>query len=350
MSPSDALAEAVKSAAGSAKQRPGSSLILIPPVTRKSEGVHANASQSDEASASSTNKGFGRAAAFGEGLRAQFNARRGVMKDRWQRYAIPAALGFCLFGVGIATGGQFFGSVGKSTVFGAANPKLTQVALDQTEMRKATKKLSDEIHALQVRLDTMHASAQTGSPGDMRSLTKSVDALRASLDTLKTETSARINDLDAKVAHLQHEEARAQPFDKSGHDEHAVAAAATGATEMHPGINPANANAIHTGTQASNNSTIHPSAPATTGATHDTQTALAGPPSPDAKRKPQQMLVGWVVRDVYRGVALIDGPEGTIEVAKGDVIQGAGTVESIEHRNGGWVLVTNRGIVGSVRE
>src|SRR5579872_4689557 len=167
MSPSDALADAVKSAAAS-KQRPGSSLILIPPVTRKSEGVHANASQSDEASASSTSKGFGRAAAFGEGLRAQFNARRGVMKDRWQRYAIPAALGFCLFGVGIATGGQFFGSVGKSTVFGAANPKLTQVALDQSEMRKATKKLSDEIHALQVRLDTMHASAQTGSPGDMR--------------------------------------------------------------------------------------------------------------------------------------------------------------------------------------
>ena len=33
-----------------------------------------------------------------------------------------------------------------------------------------------------------------------------------------------------------------------------------------------------------------------------------------------------VVRDVYRGVALIDGPDGTIEVSKGDMIPGAGTV------------------------
>jgi hypothetical protein len=365
MSPSDALADAVKQAAGNAKQRPGSSLILIPPVTRKGEGLHATASQGDEASASSSGKGFGRASAFGEGLRAQFNAKRGVMKDKWQRYAIPAALGFCLFGVGIATGGQFFSGAGKSAVFGAANPRLTQAALDQSEMRKVTKQLNDEIHALQIRVDAMRASTQSAAPDDIHGLRKSVDALRASLDTVKTETSTQITDLNAKIARLQHEEARGQPFDKSGRDEHA-AAAAGGAAEMHAGLNPANANVIHPGTQASNNTTtIHPTAPATTGTTTqhaqhgDTQTALAGPPlpkdqvqppSPDAKKKPQQMLVGWVIRDVYRGVALIDGPDGTIEVAKGDVIQGAGTVESIEHRNGGWVLVTNRGIVGSVRE
>jgi hypothetical protein len=57
---------------------------------------------------------------------------------------------------------------------------------------------------------------------------------------------------------------------------------------------------------------------------------------------------GWAVRDVYRGVALIQGPRfGLIEVEAGDVIPGIGRVESIRKQDGHWVVTTSRGIIAS---
>jgi hypothetical protein len=57
---------------------------------------------------------------------------------------------------------------------------------------------------------------------------------------------------------------------------------------------------------------------------------------------------GWAVRDVYRGVALIQGPRfGLIEVEAGDVIPGIGRVESIRKQDGHWVVTTSRGNIAS---
>ena len=57
---------------------------------------------------------------------------------------------------------------------------------------------------------------------------------------------------------------------------------------------------------------------------------------------------GWAVRDVYRGVALIQGPRrGLIEVEAGDVIPGIGRVESIRKQGGHWIVTTSRGIIAS---
>jgi hypothetical protein len=54
------------------------------------------------------------------------------------------------------------------------------------------------------------------------------------------------------------------------------------------------------------------------------------------------------VRDVYRGVALIQSPRfGLIEVEPGDVIPGIGRVESIRKQDGHWVVATSRGIIAS---
>ncbi|MEI9914568.1 MAG: hypothetical protein WDN29_00700 [Methylovirgula sp.] len=36
----------------------------------------------------------------------------------------------------------------------------------------------------------------------------------------------------------------------------------------------------------------------------------------------------WVVRDVYRGIALVEGPQGAVEVMPGDTLPGAGTVRA----------------------
>jgi hypothetical protein len=54
---------------------------------------------------------------------------------------------------------------------------------------------------------------------------------------------------------------------------------------------------------------------------------------------------GWVVRDVHRGTALIEGRMGLIEVAQGDVVPGLGRVDAIRRQDGRWVVVTSKGLI-----
>jgi hypothetical protein len=312
-------------AAEAAKPRPGSSLILIPPATRNTDGPQAGATHGGDDAA---------AAAFTTGRGAKW----AFFKRDWLRYGVPAALGLGLFGAGLAMGGQFFGTMaaGNSTAMGGS-AKVAQIAADQAEIRHLTKKLGDEIHALQTRVEALHTAAPATTLDDIHGMKKSLDGLRASLDATKAETSASIAQLNAKVDHLQHDEVTAQPpLDKTSRSDSAAATTATSASVMHATPAPAHA------------------------ATPAVQTALASPavpktatppvaPAADPKKKPQ-MLYNWVVRDVYQGVALVDGPEGSIEVVRGDLIPGAGTVQSIERKNGGWIITTSRGIVASVRD
>lgn len=61
-------------------------------------------------------------------------------------------------------------------------------------------------------------------------------------------------------------------------------------------------------------------------------------------------LVGYKIRDVYRGSALIETGRGQISVAIGDVLPGAGQVTAIQKRAGRWIVVTESGeIVGDMR-
>jgi hypothetical protein len=62
-----------------------------------------------------------------------------------------------------------------------------------------------------------------------------------------------------------------------------------------------------------------------------------------------QLIANWVVRDVYDGIALVEGPHGSVEVIEGENIPGVGTVKSIERRGSGWIVVTSRGLVDSAR-
>ena len=68
---------------------------------------------------------------------------------------------------------------------------------------------------------------------------------------------------------------------------------------------------------------------------------------PGSRRNRPQLITNWVVRAVYDGIALVEGPHGSIEVAPGEPIPGAGTVISIERRGAGWIVITNRGLVDS---
>jgi hypothetical protein len=77
-----------------------------------------------------------------------------------------------------------------------------------------------------------------------------------------------------------------------------------------------------------------------TGSIKEPQTVAAGGPStrPGA-------LEGWVVRDVQRGTALIEGRMGLIEVDQGDVVPGLGRIEAVRKQDGRWVVVTSKGTI-----
>jgi hypothetical protein len=65
--------------------------------------------------------------------------------------------------------------------------------------------------------------------------------------------------------------------------------------------------------------------------------------------RPPGALDGWVLRDVRRGTALIEGRMGIIEVDQGDVVPGLGRVEAIRKQDGRWVVVTSKGLIMSPR-
>ena len=79
--------------------------------------------------------------------------------------------------------------------------------------------------------------------------------------------------------------------------------------------------------------------------------SIAPPPPPGAG--PNQLgklgVEGWVVRDVRRGTALIEGRVGIIEVEQGDVVPGLGRVDAIRRQDGRWVVVTSKGAILSAR-
>jgi hypothetical protein len=71
--------------------------------------------------------------------------------------------------------------------------------------------------------------------------------------------------------------------------------------------------------------------------------APAAAPKVEVARLPT--VEGWVLRDVARGGALIDGRQGIYEVYAGDFVPGLGRVDAIRRQDGRWVVVTTKGLI-----
>ena len=54
---------------------------------------------------------------------------------------------------------------------------------------------------------------------------------------------------------------------------------------------------------------------------------------------------GWVLRDVRRGTAFLEGRSGVMEVEQGDMVPGLGRIDAIRKQDGRWVVVTSRGTI-----
>jgi hypothetical protein len=90
--------------------------------------------------------------------------------------------------------------------------------------------------------------------------------------------------------------------------------------------------------------TVPPAAQAIASATPATAAAAAAKPADANKPK---VVDGWVLRDVGRGGALIEGRDGLYEVYPGDPVPGLGKVDAIRRQDGRWVVVTTKGIVAA---
>jgi hypothetical protein len=82
------------------------------------------------------------------------------------------------------------------------------------------------------------------------------------------------------------------------------------------------------------------------------RTAPAAAPAVTTAAKDQSqphIVEGWVLRDIYRGRALVESRTGLYEVSRGGTLPGLGKVETIAQQNGRWVVVTPKGLIVSTR-
>jgi hypothetical protein len=264
-------------------------------------------------------------------------------RSKWLAYASQAAVIVALCGAAFAAGGHFLGSTPSADH--AANPTAAswQAAKDDAGTASTTAALSNEVHGIEARLNSLPATGQTSE--EIRALKKSIDGLRASLEAEKAEADASIAKLSAKFDQLQREPAKITraSLEKG---EHAESNPAVERTIDPKAIQAALDKAARAEKPDPITTASIPAEPpsAESAAPRAQSLASAEPP-----KKPQ-LLTNWVVRDVYDGIALVEGPEGAFEVMPGDTIPGAGTVRSIERRAGGWIVVTSRGLVDYARD
>ncbi|HXN88028.1 MAG TPA: YidB family protein [Methylocella sp.] len=274
-------------------------------------------------------------------------------------YGSRAALAACLFGFAWAAGSYF--SSGQSP-FDAikpppAPPVATQESVARTEMLRAAEEMAKDIRALKANVEALRA-AQSQSGSDASAL----EGLKTRLDAVKAETGAAIAELMGEVENLQREpEAKlSQVIERLDRIEHQIAAplatASIGAAPV-PGKAAAGKPAQIAVAQAKpplENAHGQRKIGGRGDAFDPSQNPTApGVPRPLGSLAPAastpQLITNWVVRDVNNGIALVESPRGSIEVAPGEIIPGAGTVKSIERRGRGWIVITSRGLIDSAR-
>jgi len=71
-------------------------------------------------------------------------------------------------------------------------------------------------------------------------------------------------------------------------------------------------------------------------------------PEPAQPPRPTGPVRGWVLHNVYGGVAVLEGRNaGIVEVRRGQSVPGLGRIAGIERRGGRWVVTTDRGVISA---
>ncbi|MFC7395627.1 hypothetical protein ACFQU1_00290 [Chelatococcus sp. GCM10030263] len=212
------------------------------------------------------------------------------------------------------SGGHAGSATSDASVVAAKSPPIVG-----TEQRQADiARLSDELRKMKAGLDSLRASVDASrNTDDLKALRTTVAALKDDLARTKQDTSGAVAQATAQLS---------KQIDKLDHvDNSAKLAQITARLER---IEKQMADQTVTGS-------IKPAAP-----------PPKPTPRPLAKIQPKT-VPGWSVREVYDGAALLEGRGGLFEVSPGANVPGLGRIQSIERRNGGWVVVTAAGLVQS---
>ncbi|WOJ88551.1 hypothetical protein RZS28_12045 [Methylocapsa polymorpha] len=317
------------------------------------DGAGASASDGSNPSSSGSNEKSVAPSGRGKGLRPAPDAfsdlepffervESSAGRGPWPRlepllsYGSHAALALCVMGFAWAAGSHFFGGPTQNALKATAiQDAARREAAESAEIRRATQKMSEDMRALKANLDGLRASvAQNQNSKDQHALEKGLDGLKTRLDAVKTETGAAIAELSGKVEHMQREPAAKlqQVVERLDRIERQTAAPVT------------------TASIPASTATAKSAAPNRTQIMGAPPKPLSLPPETAEAPKKPQLITSWVVRDVYDGVALVENATGSLEVAPGETIPGAGTVKSIERRGAGWIVITSRGLVDSAHD
>jgi hypothetical protein len=259
--------------------------------------------------------------------------------------------------VALILGGAFVG--GAQFLGGRTQPSVAVAQADPNA--QALRKLEDEIHILKVSLDAVRATSENSRQDEaIRGIKKTVELLKQDIEVAKAGTASAVTQLSGKIDKLDRDptprlaeiSARLDKLDRNDKEPSPKLAEITQRLDQLK-ADTGGRDKLADITARLDRIERSISSPVPTG----TIAAAAKPapvpvpaPSPAADSKPAVAKVatidGWLLRDVYDGVALVEGRGGGLrEVSPGQFIPGAGEIRSIEKRGRSWVVVTSRGLI-----
>ncbi|WP_131117083.1 hypothetical protein [Lichenihabitans psoromatis] len=267
----------------------------------------------------------------------------------------------------------------------AASSMMAQKAADPDATAQVLHRLQDEIGRLKGSVDTLRTTADASKQEDtIRGLKKSVEGLRQEIEQSRANDGATLAQLSSKLDKPERDPsqklaeimARLDKLDRDPKDktpdasqkladvtnrldriERQVASPTpTGTIPVAPPPRPVTA-PQRTASTAQAAAAYVPLPTKQDSVVSSTKSqATKTPPKPDvsvvAANDPRALPMkpptvdGWVVRDVYDGLALVEARRGGLrEIAPGEFLPGAGEIRSIERRGRSWVVLTSRGVI-----
>jgi hypothetical protein len=212
----------------------------------------------------------------------------------------------------------------------AEQPDVTQLLWQsEASQRQETRQLADEVRALKASLGGLQASLDRSRPTEeAKSLKASVEGLKQGLEAAKSDTSGTLAQLAGKLDRADQITAQklGQIVERLDRLERKTDSTPLGTNAPQPPARPSAAQ------PAPQNFGMPPQAKVTEANSQSSQ---------------KLPIQGWVLRDVYDGIALVEGRGGYREVAVGEAIPGVGRVEAIERHGRHWVVVTSQGVIAS---
>lgn len=243
-----------------------------------------------------------------------------------------------VLGGGFVAGAAILGS--KSTP--SASAEAAQVGPPVETTASLLHKVEDEVHTLKVSLDSLRANAEnTRQDEAIRGLKRSVDVLKQDLEVAKASNASAVGQVVAKLDHLDRDPTPKLAEISARLDQMKADPSSPKLAEITARLE----RIEHQISSPAPTASIAPPARVAAAAPMPTPVPPAAVPTP--KPAPKTATVeGWMLRDVYNGVALLEGRAGGLrEVAPGQFLPGVGEIQSIEKRGRSWVVITSRGII-----